>query len=206
VVVVDGEADAEAVVGQGQQLDGVLHQADGLRDLEVADGRSLGDDAGLLDVAHVVVAAAAVGLGRFVGIDVDDAVVHAEAVEGGQDVLDGVDADAVAGEGGVAQGHVDMWRVLDPGGELHGRRLVDAAEANARIGGRRMEAHGDRVARVQADALVGELPGQSLLLPDHGCASPPSAAPRRRASSSSSSRSRWAISGRRATRACRRMA
>ena len=79
-------------------------------------------------------------------------VVDAEADERGQQVLDRVDADRVARQAG---------RVVDAADVLDRRRHFEAAEvgapeADAGIGGSRLEGKRDLVAGVKADSGAGD--------------------------------------------------
>ena len=78
-------------------------------------------------------------------------VVDAEADERGQQVLDRVDADGVARQAG---GVVDAADVADRGRHLEAAE-VGAAEADAGIGGSRLEGERDLVARMEADSCAG---------------------------------------------------
>ncbi len=207
LVVLDREADAKAVVGQGEQLDIVLDQADRLLDLEVAYRRALAHDSGLLDAGDVVRAAAVGRLRGLVAVQFDDDVVEAEAGQGGQHVLHRVDAVAVARERGVAKLLRHRRREVDVNGKIQRWIQIDAPEDDAGVGRRRVEMHAHGIARVQPDALVHEIAGQRPLLPDHGAVSFGAwESPRRRATSPSNSRTRRTRSGSRVSAACRRRA
>lgn len=104
-------------------------QLDGLGELVKLDVLGLGAQARLVDHAGKL-PRAAVGDGRFIGVQLDDGVVHAEAGEGGEDVLDGVNLGVGLAERGRAVGLDD---VLDAGLDLGLALEVHAAETDARI-------------------------------------------------------------------------
>lgn len=110
----------------------------------------LGDNSGGFD-QFAVFASAAVGDGRLVGIELDDGIVDSVAGKGGEDVFDGVDAGVAFGEG---SGAVVLDDIFDAGFDFGFALEVDAAEADARIRGRRQKGHGHPVATVKADAGV----------------------------------------------------
>ena len=143
-----GAGDLEILVGEDRH-DGLAHG-----ELDGGGGGVglalflLGDDSGFLDHAAIF-AGAAVADGGLIGVQFDDGVVDAVAGEGGEDVLDGMDAGVALGEGGGAVGFGD---VFDAGLDLGFAFEVDAAKADAGIGGGGQEGHGDLVAAVQADS------------------------------------------------------
>jgi hypothetical protein len=94
-------------------------------------------------------------------VDLDPEVVDAEAVDRGQEVLDGADRRPAAPEGGgvAGGGHgVGARRNLDR------RRQVGAHEDDAAPRPRRPQRDLHRLARVQADACTGDLLGDRMLV------------------------------------------
>ena len=117
------------------------------------------DDAGFLDQGDVG-SSAAVADGRFDGVHLDQRVVHAEAGEGGEDVLDGVNLDVAFDQSGGAFDGTDV------GGQgVDGRlvREVGAPEFAAVVDGRRPDGEGNLLAGVQRDAGKGCGTGQGVL-------------------------------------------
>ena len=136
----------ELVAGRG-----MLSDLDGLEDAEVLALAALALEAGGEDGGDVG-EGAAVEDGDLEVVDFYDDVVDAEADEGGEEVLGGLDEDALAHEGG---GVGDARYVATGGGDLEVVE-VGAAEDDAGAGGRGDEAHGDGGAGVEADALEVE--------------------------------------------------
>ena len=136
--------DADELVAGG----GAFADFDGLEDADVLALAALALEAGGEDGGDVG-ERAAVEDGDFEVVDFYDDVVDAEADEGGEEVLGGLDEDALAHEGG---GVGDAGDVAAGGGDLEVVE-VGAAEDDAGAGGRGDETHGDGGAGVQAYAL-----------------------------------------------------
>jgi hypothetical protein len=146
--VVDGVAVAGVEADELVALGGGFLDFDGLEDADVLTLAALaleavGEDGG--DVRK----GAAVEDRDFEVIDFDDDVVDAEADECGEEVLGGLDEDALAHEGG---GVGDARDIAAGGGDLEVVE-VRTAEDDAGAGGRGNEAHGDFGAGVEADSL-----------------------------------------------------
>ena len=93
-------------------------------------------------------------------LDLDQAIVQADAGGGGEHVLDRADRDAVVLERG---GVVERRGGVEPGGNRT-VRMVQPHEDEAVIDGRRTEMRLGWMARVQADALDGDCGSQCRLL------------------------------------------
>ncbi len=146
--VVDGIAVAGVETDELVTLGRGFLDFDGLEDADVLSLAALtleavGEDGG--DVRE----GAAVEDGDFEVVDFDDDVVDAEADECGEEVLGGLDEDALAHEGG---GVGDTGDIATRRGDFEVVE-VRAAEDDAGAGGRGDEAHGDPGARVEADPL-----------------------------------------------------
>jgi len=109
----------------------------------------LGEDAGFLDQFDE-------GLRRavadrwLVGVHLDDGIVNAEAAEGGEDVLDGVNLDGAFGEGCGAFDGLDFVDIgIDEG--LVGD--IDAAELEAVVFRGGLEGEGDLASGVERGAF-----------------------------------------------------
>jgi len=146
--VVDGVAvagiDADELVAGGR----AFADFDGLEDADVLAFAALAFEAGGEDGGDVG-EGAAVEDGDLEVVDFYDDVVDAEADEGGEKVLSGLDEDALAHEGGRVG---DARDVAAGGGDLEVVQ-VGAAEDNAGAGGCGDEAHGDGGAGVEAHSL-----------------------------------------------------
>jgi hypothetical protein len=123
----------------------------------------LRDDARAADQFYVF-AGTAIGDGRFIGIDLDNGIVHAQAGEGGKDMLDGLNFDVAPGERGRT---IRFRNVFDARFNFRFVIKIDAAEADAGIGRGREERHVHPVAAMQADARITDRAAQGLLL-QHG--------------------------------------
>jgi len=146
--VMDGVAiagiDADELVAGGR----IFADLDGLEDAEVFTLAALALEAGGEDGGDVG-EGAAVEYGDLEVVDFDDDVVDAEADEGGEQVLGGLDEDALAHEGG---GVGDARYVAAGGGNFEVVE-VGAAEDDAGAGGGGDEAHGDGGPGVQTHSL-----------------------------------------------------
>ncbi len=137
----------------GLELEGLRHGVTFAR-------LALGHEARFVHHAAIL-ARAAVGNGRFVGVELDDGVVHAAAGEGGQHVFDGLHFDRAVGERGRAVG---FGHVFQPGRDFGLPFEIDPPEPDAAAGGRREELHVHPVPAVQADAGKADWAAKSLLL------------------------------------------
>ena len=108
-----------------------------------------------------IFARAAVGDGRFVGVQFDDGVIDAASGEGRQDVLDGVDFGVASCQRGGAVGGAD---VIHSGFDLRFAFQIRAPEADARTGGGREKSHIDTNAGMKSNAGETRRPPQSLLM------------------------------------------
>jgi hypothetical protein len=146
--VVDGVARAGVDAYEFVSVGRAFADLDGLEDADVLALAALtleavGEDGG--DVGE----RAAVEDGDLEVVDLDDDVVDAEADESGEQMLGGLDKDALAHEGG---GVADACDVAAGGGDF---KVVEigAAEDDAGAGGCGDKAHGYSDAGVQANAL-----------------------------------------------------
>jgi len=106
--------------------------------------------------------------GHFLGGDVDDQVVEAEAGAGRQQVLDRVDLRGpritTRGNGG---GHAGVAHGIRPHGDVHRHGQIDAAEHDAGVGRGRPQRQFDALAAVNPDAnRAGD--GFERALSEHG--------------------------------------
>ena len=156
--VVDGVAvagiDADEFVAGGR----AFSDLDGLEDADVLALAALAFEAGGEDGGDVG-ERAAVEDGNLEVVDFDDDVVDTEADEGGEEVLGGLDEDALAHERGGVR---DARDVATGGGDLEVVQ-VGAAEDDAGAGGRGNEAHGDGGAGVETHSLEVERAVDRLL-------------------------------------------
>lgn len=124
---------------------------DGLADFPDFTGDALFFEAGFFDELDVGTGGA-VADGGLVGVHFDEGIVHAEADEGREDVLDGVDTHGAFGEGGGAFDGLDFRDAgVDEG--LVGE--IDAAELEAVAFGGGFQSEGDFFSGVEGGAFEG---------------------------------------------------
>ena len=156
VVVDDGVGQAQAVPG-GDAHPLVAHaHFHGLEDPHGPGPEGHGPDAGFLDELHPG-GGAAVQDGQLLAVHFDGDVVDAQSGQGGQEVLDGLEPDAVPGEGGGEAAVPDEGR---GGGDLHPRGDVEEGDAGGPFS--RAKDHGAGQIAVQAPARKCGGPAERL--------------------------------------------
>jgi hypothetical protein len=146
MVEADRVGDAE-LVGRAQARPlGAPHHFHRPQHLQVTTRDLVWPQPGFVDEDHEG-RRAAVHHGDLGTVHLHQHIVHAQGIEGGEEVLDGVDGDPVAAERG---GVIEAPQMVDMGGDLDSH--VGAAEADAVFGGRGLEVEADGTAGVQADA------------------------------------------------------
>lgn len=135
-----GDGDAELLVGDDGDEGAIAgFEMDGLADFPDFSRGGLFFEAGFLDEFDIG-ARGAIADGRFVGVHLDEGVVDSEANEGGEDMLDGVNADGAFGEGGGAFDGLDFG---DAGVDEGFVGEVDAAELEAVAFGSGLQSESD---------------------------------------------------------------
>ena len=173
VVVVDDEGDAVALVGHRRQRHAVLRPGHRPRHLDVALRAVLFDEPRLGEYLREGRGAAVRGLRHFHRRSLDDEVVDPEPRDRRQQMLHGVDLDAVLLEDRAPAGARIEPRVLGTDRDFGPVRQVDTHEAQPGARLRGLEGDAAVLAGVETDALDRDFTrDRALLAADHRTSSP----------------------------------
>ena len=159
-----GDGDTELLIGDDGDEGAVAgFEVDGLADFPDFTRDGLLFETGFFNEFDVG-ARGAIADGGFVGVHFDEGIVDAEADEGGEDMLDGVDADGAFGE---SSGTFDGLDLGDTGVDEGLVREGDAAEFEAVAFGGGFESEGNFFSSVEGGTFEGGFGCQRVLHVGH---------------------------------------